>query len=65
MGFCNWVVINGNRVNNKYICGSTTIRFGTSPATELGIRPIVVLKKGQELKKLKINQKMKNILYGI
>ena len=51
MGFCNWVVINGNRVNNKYICGSTTIRFGTSPATELGIRPIVVLKKGQELKK--------------
>lgn len=51
MGFCNWVVINGNRVNNKYICGSTTIKFGTSPATELGIRPIVVLKKGQELKK--------------
>lgn len=51
MGFCNWVVINGNRVNNKYICGSTTIRFGSTPATELGIRPIVVLKKGQELKK--------------
>lgn len=51
MGFCNWVVFNGNRINNKYICGSTTIKFGTSPATELGIRPIVVLKKGQELKK--------------
>lgn len=51
MGFCNWVVVNGNRVNNKYICGSTTIKFGTSPATELGIRPIVVLKKEQELKK--------------
>ena len=51
MGFCNWVVINGNRVNNKRICGSTTIKFGSTPATELGIRPIVVLKKGQELKK--------------
>lgn len=51
MGFCNWVVINGNRVNNKYICGSTTIKFGTSPATELGIRPIVVLKKGIGLTK--------------
>lgn len=46
MGFCNWVVINGNRVNNKRICGSTTIKFGSTPATELGIRPIVVLKKG-------------------
>lgn len=51
MGFCNWVVINGNRINNKRICGSTTIKFGSTPATELGIRPIVVLKKGQELKK--------------
>lgn len=51
MGFCNWVVINGNRVNNKYICGSTTIKFGSSPATELGIRPIVVLKKGIGLTK--------------
>lgn len=51
MGFCNWVVINGNRVNNKYICGSTTIKFATSPATELGIRPIVVLKKGIGLTK--------------
>lgn len=38
MGFCNWVVINGNRVNNKRICGSTTIKFGSTPATELGIR---------------------------
>lgn len=46
MGFCNWCVVNGNRINNKYICGSTTIKFGSSPATELGIRPIVVLKKG-------------------
>ncbi|MEE1389654.1 MAG: hypothetical protein U0M00_03770 [Clostridia bacterium] len=51
MGFCNWVVFNGNRINNKYICGSTTIKFGTSPATELGIRPIVVLKKGIGLTK--------------
>lgn len=51
MGFYNWVVINGNRVNNKYICGSTTIKFATSPATELGIRPIVVLKKGIGLTK--------------
>lgn len=51
MGFCNWVVINGNRVNNKYICGSTTIKFGSTPATELGIRPIVVLKKGIGLTK--------------
>ena len=51
MGFCNWVVFNGDRINNKYICGSTTIKFDSSPATELGIRPIVVLKKGQELKK--------------
>ena len=46
MGFCNWCVVNGNRINNKYICGSTTIKFGSSPATQLGIRPIVVLKKG-------------------
>lgn len=51
MGFCNWVVINGNRVNNKRICGSTTIKFGSTPATELGIRPIVVLKKGIGLTK--------------
>lgn len=51
MGFCNWVVFNGDRINNKYICGSTTIKFGTSPATELGIRPIVVLKKGIGLTK--------------
>lgn len=46
MGFCNWCVVNGNRINNKRICGSTTIKFGSTPATELGIRPIVVLKKG-------------------
>lgn len=51
MGFCNWVVFNGDRINNKYICGSTTIKFGSSPATELGIRPIVVLKKGIGLTK--------------
>lgn len=51
MGFCNWCVVNGNRINNKYICGSTTIKFGSSPATELGIRPIVVLKKGIGLTK--------------
>ena len=51
MGFCNWVVINGNRINNKRICGSTTIKFGSTPATELGIRPIVVLKKGIGLTK--------------
>lgn len=51
MRFCNWVVINGNRVNNKRICGSTTIKFGSTPATELGIRPIVVLKKGIGLTK--------------
>lgn len=51
MGFCNWVVINGNRVNNKRICGSTTIKFGSTPSTELGIRPIVVLKKGIGLTK--------------
>ena len=51
MGFFNWVVFNGDRINNKYICGSTTIKFGSSPATELGIRPIVVLKKGIGLTK--------------
>lgn len=51
MGFCNWVVFNGDRINNKYICGSTTIKFGSSPAMELGIRPIVVLKKGIGLTK--------------
>ena len=51
MGFCNWVVFNGDRINNKYICGSTTIKFDSSPATELGIRPIVVLKKGIGLTK--------------
>lgn len=51
IGFCNWAIVNGNRVNNKYICGSSTTGFGTTAAKELGIRPIVVLKKGQELKK--------------